>query len=101
MVAARCVHVIHSVDAASGQDRFGLIPKERWRFDETYVDIRNWTATDLANHKSLVELLCRSGKADLLKHIPPKDFQGDLSAWLIDVSNHPPATTQSTQPSGQ
>ncbi|GEM_PF-7017256 len=95
VVAARCVHVIHSIDAATGQNRFGLLPKARWRFDDTYVDVRPWKAGDLAAHAELVKHIARSGKADLLRHIPPKDFTGDLSAWLIETTTHPPATTQS------
>ncbi|HRK32318.1 MAG TPA: hypothetical protein PLD59_14725 [Tepidisphaeraceae bacterium] len=91
-VAARCVHIIHSIDTITGQDRFGILPKARWMFDDTYLDVRGWTAADIGTHRDLVRHIARSGKADLLKHVAAKDFSGDLAAWLTETANSPSAT---------
>lgn len=95
IVAALCVHVVHSVNIVSGQDRFGLLPKARWNFQNTYVDVRHWKPADLTANADLVKHIARSGKADLLAHVPGNGFVGDLSMWLFEAADHPPATTQS------
>jgi hypothetical protein len=98
IVAARAVHVVRATNPDTGQDRFGIVPKARWQFQDSYVDARGWTAADLSVHEAFVRHLCRSPKADLLNHIIPKEDRKDPAAWLIRTLENPPATTPATPP---
>lgn len=95
IVAARAVHIVHSKDVVSGQDRFGVIPKARWMLDDTYVDVRAWTPADLTAHRDFVRRLSDSPKVDLLSHIVPAEHRSDVKTWIINAMDNPAATQPS------
>ena len=47
----------------------GVVPKSRLTLTDTYVDTRNWTAADVAQHPELVKRLLEAGKADWLSSV--------------------------------
>ncbi len=47
---------------------------------DTYVDTRNWTVNDAAQHPAVVQKLISIGKADLLKHVVGLDAHGSTTA---------------------
>ncbi|MCS7033685.1 MAG: hypothetical protein NZ561_06775 [Phycisphaerae bacterium] len=108
LAAARAVHIVRATNPQTGQDRFGIIPKSRWRFEDTYVDTRHWTFADLLAHPELVSHLARSPKADLLNHLVPPEHRSQPGQWLLRavegssdatvLTPDPPATSPTTQP---
>lgn len=52
-------HVVHSSTGLH------LVPKTAATLNDTYVDIRGFTAADAAQHLALGEAIARSGKAEL------------------------------------
>jgi hypothetical protein len=97
LAAARAVHVVQSTDPATGKNRFGIVPKARWVFDQTFVDARGWTASDLHPNAALVRHLVRSGKGNLLDHVVPAGERPRAASWLIAALDDP-ASTQPTAP---
>ena len=69
-LAALSLHVVR------GDHKIVIIPKQSidwvhgWR--ETYVDTRNWTLDDVAEHPALVNRLIQTGKVDVLQHVDPQ-----------------------------
>src|SRR5205809_3186447 len=59
-LAASAMHVIRTGGAPI------IIPKDRLAVHDTYVDVRNWTIDDVANHPSVAKRLIATGKADAL-----------------------------------
>lgn len=64
LLAASAIHVL----VLPGWN-FGLVPKDHLTFTDTYVDARNWTATDAAAHPALVKRLVEAGRADWLSSV--------------------------------
>jgi hypothetical protein len=54
-------HVIHADDGVH------LVPKMGATFAETYVDIRNFTPNDWADHPNVSAAMVRAGKGHLMK----------------------------------
>ena len=75
-LAALSLHVVRTPDAIP----ITLIPKERFGVTDTYVDTRNWTVNDAAQHPAVVQKLISIGKADLLKHVVGLDTHGTTTA---------------------
>lgn len=50
----------------------GIIPKDRLGIKDTYVDVRNWTLSDLQAHPELLRRLGETGKLHWLTHIAPE-----------------------------
>jgi hypothetical protein len=65
-VAALSLHVVRGRDAATGKDRWIVVPKSRLAFADTYIDVRAWTAADAEARPILVQRLREAGKADAL-----------------------------------
>lgn len=65
-LSAAALHVIRTPDE---QGYLLIIPKNRLGFSQTYVDIRNWTATDVAANETLVARMTEAGKGEKLAEI--------------------------------
>ena len=50
---------------------------------DTYVDTRQWTLNDAAQHPLLVQKLISVGKADLLKHVVANNGRGGTTATAL------------------
>src|SRR5215207_7270535 len=59
-LAASSLHVVRTGGAPV------VIPKNRIGIADTYVDVRNWTIQDVANHPAVVKRLIATEKADVL-----------------------------------
>ncbi len=76
MMGAVSMHVIRTPAT------FVFVPKSQLTLIETYVDTRNWTATDLKSHPALVQRLAQEGKQDALSHVTA----ANASSWNLDSS---------------
>jgi hypothetical protein len=98
-LAALSLHVVR------GQDKIVVIPKQTidwvhgWR--ETYVDTRNWTLDDVANHPAVVNRLIQNGKADVLQHVAPQATGTALPAELQAAIERGPQPKTVTAPATQ
>jgi hypothetical protein len=63
-LASAAVHVIR----VPGQSFPVVITKERLNYKDTYVDTRNWTASEDAAHPAVVSRLIELHQSDLLAH---------------------------------
>lgn len=70
-----------------------LVPKNRLSFEDTYVDTRQWTIADVANHPAVVTRMVELGKEDLLIHLVDADSRDDTRTQLIEAITHPPEPT--------
>src|SRR6476659_4999629 len=88
-VAALALHVVR----AKG-DAIVVIPKQRIHWRDTYVDAREWTLNDVANHPSVVQRIVQSGNAEHFGYMLGDGSHGsasDVAAALEDaVKNAPP-----------
>jgi hypothetical protein len=69
-------HVVRAVDG------FHLVPKLQAQFDEAYVDIRAFTATDWNEHRGLAVALTQSDKAYLLQESANETFRQSVDGVL-------------------
>ena len=92
-LAGLSLHVVRTND----QIPITLVPKDQLGITDTYVDTRNWTMDDVAQHPALVEKLVHSGKADVLKHVvsdPKQDVATQLSEALQKAPKSSGPTTE-------
>jgi hypothetical protein len=87
-LAALSLHVVRTAD----QIPITLVPKDQLGITDTYVDTRNWTLDDVAQHPELVEKLIHVGKADVLKHVV-SDPKQDVATQLSDQLQRAPKTS--------
>ena len=73
-----------------------VIPKDRLRFADTYVDTRKWTLVDDRAHPVVVARLLATGHANLLAHTVDTTNGMSVDAQLNDAVSHPTAA----QPNG-
>jgi hypothetical protein len=65
-LAAAALHVVR---VPGTQTQIVVIPKNQLRFEHTYVDTREWTLDDVAQHPDVVRRLIETGKAHHLQHV--------------------------------
>jgi hypothetical protein len=69
-VAALCLHVVRMPNPANPQEsKLLVLPKVRVGISDTYVDARQWTLSDIANHPALIQRVIEAGKADDFKYL--------------------------------
>jgi hypothetical protein len=78
-LAALSLHVVRTADTIP----ITLVTKERFGITDTYVDTREWTLNDAAQHPLLVQKLVNVGKADLLKHVVENTGRGSTTATTL------------------
>ena len=78
-LAALSLHVVR----AQG-DRIVLIPKQRLSIADTYVDARQWTIQNVAQHEDLVERIIQSGKSENFAYVV-EDPKGNVERQLQDA----------------
>ncbi|MCH2115335.1 MAG: hypothetical protein MK171_10555 [Pirellulales bacterium] len=59
-----------------------LIPKTHSRLAATYLDIRNFTVIDLANHPEVVQALIRANKQELMESAAVDTLQNGIDRFL-------------------
>ncbi len=91
-LAASSLHLVRTQ-----KDRVLLIPKQRLSLSETYVDARNWTLADVANHPAVVQRIIESGKAGEFAFIVGADH-GDVAAVLAGAIEAGPASAAPVAP---
>ena len=72
----------HVVNTSKG---LVLIPKLTGSFAETYVDVRQFTATDWANHKTLVAAILRAERTDILQDAAAREVQENMQGMMRDM----------------
>jgi hypothetical protein len=83
---------LHVVVAPGKPGRVIFVPKNQLGIKDTYVDTRNWTIGDVANHPAVTQRLLETGKADALTQVAkPGD---DLVSVLNDAITNGAPTTQ-------
>ena len=89
---------LHVVVAPGKPGRVILVPKNQLGIKDTYVDTRNWTIGDVANHPLVTERLVQAGKADALTQVakPGDDLVSVLNDAIANATQ-PPATQPSAQ----
>jgi hypothetical protein len=60
-LAASALHVVWT-----GDNKPVVIPKERLGVEDTYVNVKTWTASDVAAHPLVTKRLIATGHADVL-----------------------------------
>lgn len=60
---------VHIVRWPGAETWIGIIPKDRLGFEDTYVDVRDWTVSDLQAHPKLLQRLAEADKLHWLAHI--------------------------------
>lgn len=65
------------------REGFAAVPKLTASFADTYLDIRNFTASDWARHKTLAVDLLRSKREDLISHNVVDQVRGKVEG-LVD-----------------
>ena len=65
-LAAVSLHVVRY-----GEWKFGIVPKNRLSIDDTYTDVRGWSADDALKHADLVARLAAADKANWLTEAEP------------------------------
>ncbi|HEX8325674.1 MAG TPA: hypothetical protein VF595_17350 [Tepidisphaeraceae bacterium] len=88
LLAASALHVL----VLPGWN-FGLVPKDHLGFTDTYVDARNWTAADAAQHPALVKRLLEAGRADWLSSVMGTPGES-LDAKLRELLETPPQASE-------
>ena len=102
-LAASALHVVRASDSASAGEKVVIIPKDRLHFRQTYVDMRNWSAADAANHPQFAARLTAAGKGDLITNLPLARETSASNAPTADtnsslvVANPAPTTTPAQQ----
>jgi len=100
-LAALCLHVIRTPNPNDPKEsRLVVIPKARLGIIDTYVDARNWTLADVAEHKALIWRVVDAGKSDDLKYLSDPSSGEDMQTQLMDIltggrtsrPSHMPAT---------
>jgi hypothetical protein len=93
-VAALSLYVVRTPDPNNAQQsRLIVVPKNRLTLDDTYVDARSWTMSDVTSHPLVVLRLMRAGKAEELKYLGDPKSSKDIETQLTDVlSGSAPAT---------
>jgi hypothetical protein len=64
------------------QDGFHLIPKTESKLAATYVDIRNFSPTDWAQHADVAMAITKAKQGQLLEHSATKALQGSVQELL-------------------
>ena len=64
------------------QDGYHLVPKSSARIAATYVDIREFTVADFAEHADIVEALILADKRDLMGNAASGALQNGLDRLL-------------------
>ena len=54
-------------------DGLNLVPKRYATLKTTYLDVRDWTASDWSRHPDLVWTLTQNGRTDLMGDMPVLD----------------------------
>jgi hypothetical protein len=91
-IAALALHVVR----ARG-DAIVVIPKQRLHWRDTYVDAREWTLNDVANHPSVVQRIVQSGNAEHFAYLlgdGNRSSASDVAAALEDAVRNAPPTTK-------
>ena len=87
-LSAAALHIVQA------PGRVIIVPKDHLSFSEIYVDTRNWTMDDVANHPTVVKRLLERGKADALQHVAPDTSGEKLVRSLQDGTNVTNAAAQ-------
>lgn len=74
-------HVLHA------EDGFHLIPKMGATASEPYLDVREFTASDWADHPAVAAAVVRAGRADLMKD-SAVDSLFDGAAGILKAMNN-------------
>lgn len=86
IVAALCLHVVRTPDPRNPEKSvLVVIPKDRLRLSETYVDARQWTMSDVPAHRGLVMRMIYADKAGQLQFLADPNNREDIEAQLTDV----------------
>lgn len=85
-LAALCLYVVRTPDPGNPQQsQFVVIPKNRLGFDDTYVDARTWTMSDVRDHGWLILRVLQTGKADEFKYLADPKSKEDIQTQLTDA----------------
>jgi hypothetical protein len=97
-VAALSVHLVRTPDPNNpNQSKLVVVPKNRLNVNDTYVDAREWTMSDVPTHGLLVLRVLQTGKADDFKYLADPKSKQDIETQLYDAlaGTKAPATTPS------
>ena len=72
------------------QDGVEMVPKLSATFHETYIDVRNFGASDWARHKNIVAALVRAKKDSILEESAVDTTHEDVTSLLKESGNATP-----------
>ena len=85
-VAALSVHVVRTPDPNNPREsKLVVVPKNRLNVNDTYVDAREWTMSDIPTHGLLVLRVLQTGKADDFKYLADPKSKEDIETQLTDA----------------
>jgi hypothetical protein len=92
-LAALSLHVVRTPDPGNAQQsQFLIIPKNRLGADDTYVDARTWTMSDVRDHGWLFLRVLQTGKADEFKYLADPKSKDDIRTQLTDALSDSPSS---------
>lgn len=68
---------------------YELVPKLTAGFSETYLDVRNFGASDWANHKTLVAAIVRADKQKILQGSSAENLTEGVKEMLQGIGHLP------------
>jgi hypothetical protein len=78
-LAALSLHLVRSTGS------FALVTKSELGVWDTYVDVRQWTLSDVTRHPAVAHRLVESGNAELLASVAPRASGIDLEHKINDA----------------
>jgi hypothetical protein len=86
IVAALCLHVVRTPDVNNPtKSVLVVIPKDRLRIADTYVDARQWTMADVPAHRGLVLRMIYADKANQLQFLADPNSREDIETQLTEA----------------
>ena len=86
ILAALCLHVVRTPDVNNPtKSVLVVIPKDRLRITDTYVDARQWTMADVPAHRGLVLRMIYADKANQLQFLGDPSSREDIETQLTEA----------------
>ena len=94
-LASLALHVVRTPDPSNAQQsKLVVIPKNQLGLDDTYVDARRWTMSDVRDHGMLMLRVLQTSKADEFKFLADPKSKDDIATQLTDALSDPKAATE-------
>src|SRR5262249_10110511 len=84
VIGGTAIYMAFSYHVVKSDTGYTLVPKRSASLSETYIDIRNFTLADWANHPALSADIVAAEKQQLLSGAPQNTLQGAMQGAIQD-----------------